>query len=362
MTDPVAAANVVETLHAEETQQVLPAIAGRRAMERAESSGPFHSLDFVLEQAARTTSVQGSTLRLGFDDATLRGNTMWLTDRRHRVLSRSAAAVPFGTVQKHPGAAVLAETPLAATYFGHWLRDDLLVQVLAEGMPEPSIRLNDPPYPHAKWYDQHLPGRPQTLRRATHFERLWVPVDNGQNRGKFHRYRAVRAGIAAALGLDLDADEQPGPVLLVRGNSGAKRTLVDEDEAVKLVERMGGRVLRPEDLAAEEVLRGLWNAPAIVAVEGSHLAPWVFAHAPHAALVLIEPPRRVNMLQKGVTECLGCPLGYVVAEPAGAEGAFRLDGVDELAEVVEAAVAQRGAARQLHETFHAATHSADAGG
>ncbi len=314
----------------------------------------------MLEQALRSTSVHDATLRLGFDDATLRGNTLWLPGRRFRVLSRSAESTVLGAAERR-GEALLAESPLGAQYFGHWIRDDLAIRELAAGLGPgggEAVRLNEAGYRHARWYDAELPHRPRTLHRPTRFERLWIPVDNGQHRGKLLRYRAIRSQIAAALDLSEDAEEQTGPVYLTRGSSGENRSLANGHDVEALVERMGGRVVAPERVSAEEVLRGLWNASLIVAVEGSHAAPWIYAHAPHAALVLLQPPRRVNMVQKGMTECLGSPLGFVVAEPVDEGPAFRLADTTELAHVMERAVAQRGAARLLHEAHH---HAAGAG-
>ena len=346
-------ASETEVLHPEEVQEVLPAICHPASRERAVCSNGFNTLDQVWEQADRTRSRQGATLRLAFENVSLRGNTLWLPGRGCRTLSRGSEAPAVGRAVGRAGPCVLAESSLSSFYFGHWLRDDLVLRELAGRIPAAQVRMNAPAYPHAGFYDPLLPA-PETLERPTRFERLSLLVDNGQNRGKFHRYRRVRGRIADRLSLDPAAPERAGPVLLARGSDGSDRSLVNQEEVEALIRRMNGVVVVPERETAEGVLRALWNAPVVVGVEGSQTAPWVYAAAPHAAVVLIQPPRRVGLLQKGVTECLGCPLGFVVGEPVGAGQAFRVSDAAELAGVVEEAIAQRGLARRMHERFHAA--------
>jgi capsular polysaccharide biosynthesis protein len=158
---------------------------------------------------------------------------------------------------------------------------------------------------------------PRRVERAR-FEELVVFRDP-ENADRARRADRLRARLVGPGPFD----RHPG-VFLLRGATGAKRTLTDErGVAERLAAERGFRVLDPSASSVEEIVAACAGARVVAGVEGSHLFHGLALMPPDAALFVIQPPRRVVSLTKRLADRRGQRFAFLVAEGGADEFAVR---------------------------------------
>jgi len=220
----------------------------------------------------------------------------------------------------HKSEVSLACTLYGNTYFGHWITDDLTLQLAGEGLAEP-ITVARKPYKHEMEYCRLFAIERRPLRRAK-FRQMITLEDVGQNRFKRARYQVLRDRIKASI-----VPQGNKRVIIRRGGKGANRKLVNDLEIEDYLNAQGFSVIDPDALSASEIVERTAGASLVIGVEGSHMMHGLFTMAEGGVLCVIQPPYRFNNVYKDYTDCLGMRYAFLTGQ--GVEGGFTVT-LDEL--------------------------------
>jgi hypothetical protein len=203
--------------------------------------------------------------------------------------------------------AALVSSYYGMRYFGHWLRDDCTLHLLARELDIPPLSLPSPTGIHVEGYkflfDQ--PGKP-TVR--AYIKHLTIFSDHHQNGLRRRRYERLRTVVAARF----PRGASRSFVYLKRGADGAPRTIRNEDEIIDMLTICGFCVLDTASTPLDELLRTLVNARIVVSLEGSHIAHCVYSVPIDSGLLVLQPANRFSANQRLWTDCLGIRSGFVV--------------------------------------------------
>jgi len=207
--------------------------------------------------------------------------------------------------------AALISSLVGIKYFGHWLTDDMATHDLAaDGQPKICLPLGV--WDDVPTYRRLLDRDYQTANNA-YFANLTLFRDFSQNSLKRSRYEAMRSMLRSRVEPDGSSDI----VYLARGGTGVARLIEDESGLIQALQQHGARVLSLEQDSLTTILGALHRARLFIAVEGSHAMHCLYALPESAAILILQPPRRFNMIMKGFADCLGWPFGFHVGEDRG---------------------------------------------
>ena len=222
-------------------------------------------------------------------------------------LAARAATARQRSAQGHVDAALLCSSHVIDRYFGHWLNDGLLLELLADELGCAKLGARAQPWLHEPAYRQRLAlARPRCGRA----QRLAVIDDRGVNRGRVRRLVKLRQRLGHA-----SPAAQAPLVFVCRGQSGAERALVNEAQIIAAMNAAGHVVLDPERSTANEIVATLAHARGVISVEGSALAHAVLALPCAAVAIIIQPPQRASLVQKPWFDALGIRVASILAEP-----------------------------------------------
>jgi hypothetical protein len=144
------------------------------------------------------------------------------------------------------GHAAMVGTSIGSTWWGHWIEDEVPLQLLAEQYADPVA------HARAQYRDESafraLLGIAEPARfGAALFRELLILADHGQNPDKTRRYHVLRRRLA-----DLPRGQER--IFLVRGGSGARRILVNEAEIRARLETQGFKTLDVSSCSAQDVI------------------------------------------------------------------------------------------------------------
>lgn len=208
------------------------------------------------------------------------------------------------------GRAQLCLTNVSARFFGHWLIDQLLLELLAEQRGLPALTQAVPQWPHAAGYRELARLHPLTPRLAR-VEELWIVDDIHSNAGRRARLQELRRRMRRP-----DA-ASPARIFLDRGVTGAARTLTNRAEILTVLEGQGFTPVYPEQETPARLAELLSNARLCVGVEGSALTHAIMLLPAGAGLISLMPPARFTAIIKTYADMAGIRSGYVVGDPQG---------------------------------------------
>lgn len=230
------------------------------------------------------------------------------------------------------GAAEELEDYLLATdwacelFFGHWLTDGLSLELLAERIGLKALGLARQPWTQEPAYRR---ATQLAIRRAAHVHvrNLWTIANQGMNDDRVARMRELRRRVRGSVNV-----RGGGKPVFLRRVAGATRTLANQEALADALVRKGFDVLTPETEPVERLCATLAGARLVVSVEGSALCHAVVAMVEGGTILAIQPPERVNWIQKAWCDCAGLRFAQTVADPAG--GAFTV-GEDRLFRLID---------------------------
>ena len=227
---------------------------------------------------------------------------------------RSSPQQPQPWVEK---TGALACTLYGNMYFGHWFHDDLTL-ALAAGTLDHPVDVARRPYHHEPGYRQLLGLESRTCTEGM-FERILVLEDVGQNSFKKRRYQELRARLRSRFPSDGSS-----LIYIRRGGLRARerRLLVNGPALERFMISRGFRVIDPDVLSSEEIVRQIMGAKIVIGTEGSHMAHAAYTMAENSALCVLQPPDRFNNVFKDYTDCLDQRYAFVVGTPA--DGGFEI--------------------------------------
>jgi capsular polysaccharide biosynthesis protein len=193
-------------------------------------------------------------------------------------------------------------------YFGHWLRDALSMELLAEQQGLRPLSFRREPWFHEPGYRElmNLPGDFISFARV---KNLWVVNDIGLNAGWVTRFKELRRRVRRK-------SEPGGPerIFLARGSLGVARELINAPALVDLLEKRGFLHIQPETLQPKDLVRALASAKIVVSVEGSALNHVHYAVPENSGVLVIQPPDRFNAFHKILMDFNRIRFGFVVAD------------------------------------------------
>jgi len=210
-------------------------------------------------------------------------------------------------ISEHLSRASLACTVYGNRYFGHWITEDIPLNLAARQLAEP-IAVARKLYSHEPGY-RHLFGIKTPTVTRVKCDELIIITDFGQNTFKRQRYEFLRSRLRV-----LEPLHSNHGIMLRRGKSGVQRSLTNEAEVEKFLEAQGFTIIDPESLSATEIVRQVLGAKIVVGVEGSHLIHSIFSMADNGTLCVLQPPYRFNNVHKDYTDCLDMYYAFVVGK------------------------------------------------
>jgi hypothetical protein len=215
-------------------------------------------------------------------------------------------------------------------YFGHWLKDDTTLNLVAREFAPP-IATARKPYVHQPGWESvlQLDARPMATARI---RELLVIQDIGQNEHRRRRYELLRKRVAES-GPRTSA---PG-VYLRQGKSTTPRGWIDPERTEERLARRGFAIVEPETMTVDELCRVLNGAPIVIGLEGSQMSPSILTLRDGGAVVNLQSPFRFNNLYKDYTDALGLRYGFVVGKPDGDRFTIDPDEVERTLDLLEPA-------------------------
>lgn len=207
----------------------------------------------------------------------------------------------------------LAATWTGLRFFGDWLPDDILRMLTLESV-SPLVSPQKNPWFHQDAYLSCLGINLERFRRCV-FNEFYMLDDRGQNSYKKKRYAILRNRLLSPLNLH---NSRVGGVFLIRGESGAKRVLVNEREVAEVLESIGIQPIDTAQLPVEKIIRACAGAEWVIGVEGSQISHAFVVMAPGAKVIALQPPFQFNNVYKDRCDCVGSRYGFLVGERAGA--------------------------------------------
>jgi hypothetical protein len=250
----------------------------------------------------------GPTIAYQIDNAVLGDGTLYFSGGYQVIRGRSSA--PLLTRHRDNFEEMqLCTNYYIDRYFGHWLTDGAVLELLAAERALPAIRLAGAPWLHEPGYREIVNLEVKRSRHA-HIDRLWIIDDSGINDSWISRIEELRRRVRSAA-----VPNGPKRVMLTRGKLGAKRDLINHSEVEKALTDLGFVIVHPETETARDLVDKLSAAEIAITVEGSHLTHCWLAMPRQSTFAAIQPPTRFNAWGKLTADAIGINFAYVVADP-----------------------------------------------
>ncbi|WP_088243480.1 glycosyltransferase 61 family protein [Calothrix rhizosoleniae] len=282
----------------------LPAIYLEGQLDKVTGFIEGVNLDIEKNRLAGTMREHSATVAYHIRDALILNGYVYKGAMKYTLVSTPESFFSPKVVDYLPKAA-LSCTFAGNRFFGHWIGDDLPLNLAAQQLAEP-ITVVKKPYAHESEYLSlfNLRSRPITQIRCGE---LIILNDVGQNSFKRQRYELLRSALKNLTPL------QPNyGVMIRRGKSGVSRVLTNEDEIAQFLETRGFIIINPEHMPAKEIVHQTLGAKIILGTEGSHIAHGIFTMADHGTIFTLQPPYRFHGIYKDYTDCLDMRYAFVV--------------------------------------------------
>ncbi|HET9376426.1 MAG TPA: glycosyltransferase family 61 protein [Chthoniobacterales bacterium] len=265
----------------------------------------------------------GQTIRLELRSEALRGNFF-----------RRASVLPIAP-QVECSEAILTSGIAGSTWFGHWLVDELPLQMLAAHFAPPISHLRSEHRDEPNY--RAMLGLPTPKKVGTAFvSKLTVIDEFAQNPSKAKRYWRIRERLA----LNPKGAER---VFLSRGDWGTARVLRNEQELLDRFEVEGYSILDLSKASFTDLLRVLSGASVVVSVEGSHLTHALYAMADLGTIIILNPPARTLTTVAGIAPFCKLFAGMFICS-SNEDGTFSAD-ADEVLSFIDATLDDNRARR-----------------
>lgn len=261
-----------------------------------------------LERLAEGKRRHGPTIAYRIDNAVLGQGTLYFDGGYDVICSRSTKPL-LRRRQDHFAEMQLCTNYVIDRYFGHWLIDGLVLELLAEQRSLRALSSAGTAWPHEPGY-RELCGLNVTRSDNARIDRLWVIDDRGVNGAWISRIEELRRRVRS-----MAMRNGPKRVMLSRGTLGTKRNLVNVAEVQKMLNRLGFEIINPESETPRSIVEKLSGAEIAVVVEGSAQNHSFLSMPPRSTVVTIQPPTRFNAHGKMRADAVGINWAFVVADP-----------------------------------------------
>jgi Glycosyltransferase 61 len=307
-----------EIICPEESVTYLPVIHLDGQIERVVGSPAESTKEQEIESATRLTGRHAPTIAYHLRDVAIVDGSVYSGAMRFFV----ADLKPPGSVEPTDlDRAALVSSYYGVKYFGHWLRDDCTLHLLANDLDIPPVCLPGPAGLHIEGYKSLFdqPGTPTFRARVKH---LTIFSDYHENSLRRQRYERLREIVAA----HFPRGACRSLVYLKRGADGVPRKIQNEAEVISTLVASGFTVLDTASTPLDELIETLVNARLVVSLEGSHISHCVYSMPSDSGLLVLQPQDRFSANQHLWTNCLGIRSGFVVGKLNGA--GYRFDPIE----------------------------------
>lgn len=310
-----------------EASDVFPATYINEHLSRITGSNEHTSQASEHACLLRRNVEHAPTILFRMEDARLFGAGIFSKSRNYlpRSIIKNRQLAPISLPK-----ALLIDNDITQVYFGHWLTDQLSSALIAT--PEmPALALNTPSFTHAQGYEQLFQISTCYAQQGQVDELYWLS-DFSQNSYKVKRYQQLRQRAEQNLS---PANCSATGIYIARGNSGAKRALLNEQELINHLLDRGFEIIYPEKMTPEMITRCLWNAPVVISVEGSQIAHTIHSISRNASVLILMPPNRVSHIFKGIFDAIDkIAYGFYVCAAAQNSNEFYVDSFVDLDRLV----------------------------
>ena len=208
--------------------------------------------------------------------------------------------------------AQLCTNKIIEQYFGHWLHDGLLLEILAQEQNLLPLIFRRPQWLHEPGYRSIMSLVARDVTRAFVHD-LWIIDDRGLNQSWAKRFNYLRNKLRSTA--ELTSTQHTTHFFIRRGHGQSKRVLLNEDIIIEYLSKFGFGIIDPETMSVASMATALSQAKMVVSVEGSAINHAQFALPCGASIVVIQPPNRFNALHRHFCDAAGLRFGFVVADP-----------------------------------------------
>jgi hypothetical protein len=258
----------------------------------------------------------GQEIRLELRSELLRGNFV-----------RRMSVLPIAP-QTECSEAVLTSGIAGSTWFGHWLVDELPLQMLAAHFAPPIAHVR-PEHRDEPNYREVLNLPPPNRVGTALISRLTVVDEFAQNPSKARRYWQIREKLTRK---PRGADR----VYLSRGSWGTARVLRNERELMDRFQMEGYSIIDLSKASFADLLGVLCGASVIVSVEGSHLTHALYTMADFGTVIILNPPSRTLTTVAGIAPFCSLSAAMFICSQ-NEDGSFSAD-ADEVFMFIDAAL------------------------
>ena len=275
----------------------------------------FGGRDAQVPRLMATTWEEGPTLSYRLPNALVADFTVYSGGRYDVYAGGRKRPVLTGASDEF-AEAQLCTTGCAQSYFGHFLRESLPLEVLAAQRSMTALTFAREPWLHEPGY-RTLVGMNAVATSFARVEKLWITDERMLNEGWRSRFRTVRDAVRSKV--TPTGDKR---VYLRRGTMGKARNLLNEEAICDRLSAEGFKIIAPESMEPAGIASVLADAELVACVEGS-VQQHAFIGMPAGATMLsIQPPNRFNSIAKLLTDAVDTTFAFVVADPV--ENGFEL--------------------------------------
>ena len=268
--------------------------------------------DFQVERLTTRVQVEGPTVSYRLPDALLADFTIYCGGRHSVLRSGMKRPVIIGSAEKLEEAQ-LCTTSCAQQYFGHFLREALPLELLAQQRGITPLTFEGRSFLHEAGYRSLVDMTVLKTPFAT-VENLWITDERALNGGWVSRFETLRSRVRAKV-----APSGSSPVFLKRGRLATGRILRNEDQLAEMLISMGFNIIEPEAMSAAEIASALCSARLAVCVEGSAQQHAFFAMPTESTFLSIQPATRFHTIGRVIADRIGIQFAYVVADAVGTD-------------------------------------------
>jgi hypothetical protein len=288
-----------------------PAIFERRDLERVTGLAQSTTMKRELQRIEGGRDTHGASMAWELTDAVISGSHIYKRRLKYRIDARDEDWFGLGSTRK-VSEGVLSCTYYGGLYFGHAIRDDMPLNLLAETIGIP-VRSSAPLHAHQEAYLRMARLHADPHDRAQ-FDRLLVIDDAHQSQSRIRRTRELRSRLHA----HLPRPEHVG-VYINRKGSGSARRLAKENEVVALFAARGFAIVDPQQMSALDILTHASGARIVAGVEGSHFGHGVLSCADDCTFFVLQPPTRFGNVYKDFTDAMDMRYAFIVGERVTSE-------------------------------------------
>ncbi len=304
------------------------AIFNKADLHKVTGVGMGTTMAYELARIRSGTAKHKATIAYELRDVTLMNGALYKWRFKHGIAYSGDLHHQFGRVESIDDAGVLAHSWLGSRYFGHWIRDDMPLAMLATTMGK-SVGIDRKCTTHQKRFAEIFSVHVETLPPVAHLSKIVVLSDSHYNQGKITRWREMRERIAQRKGKNLFKG-----VMLLRGATGEARVLLNEAEIAQRMSALGFYVANPAEVDLDTFIENAAGAEIVISVEGSQLANGFVCMKETGTMLVLQPPFRFNNIYKDACDALGTRYAFVVGDAKGQGFTVDVDAVERMVDQI----------------------------